>query len=199
MKKSFLLQPADRFSNLIRPHVRSLYESAFKLTGSRDDAEDIVQEMLVKLYPKIKELEELRDPKPWLQKVLYRQFIDFRRKKLRNPATPNQTVDDAGNTDAIDAMDNLEAKNKSPEAELIENRESARVLRALASLDDDVRALLVFNIMDGYTLEQLTTVFDVPIGTLKSRMHRAKALLKKRLSVEPFSLVHRDETGENEI
>lgn len=196
MKPLLLARSADRFNTLIRPHISSLYDAAFKLTGSQADAEDVVQDVLVKLFPRIAELEELRDPKPWLHKVLYRQFIDFRRKKLRNPITPNTYSVDSEQDNSGDPLDLLESPATTPEEDLIAQQQTDRVMNALDKLDDDIRALLVFNIMEGYTLDQLTTVFDVPVGTLKSRMHRAKALLKKTLSVEPFPAVDRGDTGD---
>ena len=73
------------FEALLQPHVAVLYRHAFRLTGNVSDAEDLVQDLLVKLYPRRRELTKIEKLRPWLFKVLYRLFIDQRRKASRNP------------------------------------------------------------------------------------------------------------------
>ena len=76
---------ATRFEELIRPHVMPLYEAAYRFLGNRSDAEDLVQDLLVKLYPRTDEMGAVRELRPWLMRVLYRQFIDSVRNRSRTP------------------------------------------------------------------------------------------------------------------
>jgi RNA polymerase sigma factor (sigma-70 family) len=163
---------AQRFDALVRPHVLSLYTAAYRLVGNREDAEDLVQEILIKLYPRTDELADLRDLWPWLLRVLYNQFVDRTRKQSR---TPQVVHDDEALTSIPDSM-------PTPEQIVADRDLSEKITIALDRLPHAHRALITMHVFGGHTLEELTKVFDVPVGTLKSRMHRAKASLKTSLA-----------------
>ena len=74
-----------QFERLIRPHLKRLYSLAYRFTGQRDDAEDLVQDLLLKLYPRLEEMQAIDKLSPWLSKVLYRQYVDQYRRKQRSP------------------------------------------------------------------------------------------------------------------
>ena len=82
--------PGDRqqaFTALVRPHLDRLYRLAFRLTGTREDAQDLVQDVMLKLYPQVDRLAGIDAPQTWLNRVLYNQFIDdqrrYRARRLR--------------------------------------------------------------------------------------------------------------------
>lgn len=166
---------ARQFDALVRPLIPALFDASYRLLGDRADAEDLVQDVLVKLYPRTAELLDLRDARPWLLKVLYRQFVDFTRQRARRPST---VYDDA----LAEAVPDPAA---GPEQQAADAQASARVEVALSQLSPDHRALVILHLIAGHTLEELTQVFDVPLGTLKSRLHRSKLSLKRQLGVEP--------------
>jgi RNA polymerase sigma factor (sigma-70 family) len=165
---------ARQFDELVRPQVAGLYAAAFRLVGNRADAEDLVQDLLVKLYPRTEELLGLRDLRQWLVKVLYRQFVDFTRQRSRRP----QTLHDE------EVLEAIRDPAAGPEQVAADRDTSAWVISALAELPPEHRALVTLHMVSGHTLEELTTVFEVPLGTLKSRLHRAKATLKQRLGLD---------------
>jgi RNA polymerase sigma factor (sigma-70 family) len=172
---SFLSPQARRFDALVRPHLSSLYAFALRLQGNPDDAQDLVQEVLTKLYPRTPELAAILDLKPWLQRVLYNQFIDATRRQQSRPAITSDAE-----------LDNVTAGPEADPAWQLAGGELAAALdRALAQLDPDQRALVALHLMDGRTLEDLTAVFGVPLGTLKSRLHRTRARLQRLLGMEP--------------
>lgn len=76
---------AEIFRGLVEPYTKTLYRAAWRLTGTPEDAEDLVQELLVRLYPKTKEMQKIEKLLPWLKKALYRLFIDEKRKHARRP------------------------------------------------------------------------------------------------------------------
>lgn len=182
---------AGLFEALVSPHVGALYQTAYKLCGSQADAEDIVQDTLVKLFPKTGELQAIRELRPWLVTVVYHQFVDHCRKQRRSPVSNGNRLD-CGDEDPLARLD---TPDPGPDQLLESARQSDRVLAVLNSLDRDARALVVLHLMEGFTLDELTSVFNVPLGTLKSRLHRVKAYLKKRLSVEPFGGGERETMG----
>lgn len=88
-------------------------------------------------------------------------------------------------------VDSLTGAELPPDKSHEKDRASDRVLQALNTLSPDQRALVVLHLIDGFTLEELTGVLDLPLGTIKSRLHRTKNRLKKVLELEPFAPVER--------
>lgn len=160
----------DVFEELVMPHMPSLYRLAFHYCGQQSDAEDLVQDLLIKLYPKTRELQKVERLRPWLAKSLYRMFIDNIRKAQRSPIeaceseTLAQMADTALHSDSTEKL------------VLVQNIE-----QALTQLNEDQRILVLMHDVENYTLNELQTILDTPVGTLKSRLHRARAKLRKLL------------------
>lgn len=171
---------ARRFDALVRPHVESMYRFAYRLLRDRDDAEDLVQDVLTKLYPRTVEMGRVEVLRPWLMRVVYRQFVDALRRRQRS-------VMDVTADGALDAVD----PGAGPEQQVVAQRAVERVQAALEALNEDQRLLVLLHLVDGYSLPELAATLDVPIGTLKSRLHRAKAHLKDQLGMEPFDVKER--------
>ena len=75
----------SRFEALLRPYLQPLFRTAFRFAGNVADAEDLVQDVLVKLYAKRQDLDKIEKLQPWLMKVLFRTFVDRKRKRDRAP------------------------------------------------------------------------------------------------------------------
>ena len=163
----------DVFRSLLAPHMDALFRAAWRLTGRADEAEDLVQELLVRLYPKTHQMRQVEQLRPWLKKALYRQFIDLERKKARRPENF---------LDASDfQMDDLQGEAPDPElmAQRAGNRQRLRA--ALQTLDPESRALVLMHLVEGYSLAELEETFQVSKQTLKTRLRRSKNQLKKFL------------------
>ncbi|MDZ7749984.1 MAG: RNA polymerase sigma factor [Halofilum sp. (in: g-proteobacteria)] len=94
-----------RFERALRPHMDALRRLALRLTGSRDDAEDLVQELMAHLYPRLEKVMALEQPRPWLTRVLYRLFVDGWRRRRANPVSDGEFDPDAGAGDPDDVPD----------------------------------------------------------------------------------------------
>lgn len=174
---------ASKFEDLLRPHVEHLYRLAWRFTGSAPDAEDLVQDVLLKLYPRTEELADIEQLRPWLVRVLYHQYVDLVRQKARSPiADPAPRSEDDG-----DPLDGLLAVQDGPEEHAERGERHEHILRALAQLNPDQRAVVTMHDIEGYSLEELETILETPLGTLKSRLHRARDRLRVLLTMEPFS------------
>jgi RNA polymerase sigma-70 factor (ECF subfamily) len=166
-------KPADRFEGLLRPHIDTMYRFAFRLCGSRDDAEELVQSFLTRIYPKFEKIEKLS---PWLCRGLYNLYVDgYRRQQRENTIFDFDEMIDEASEDTDTTL--IRASN----VEL-----SSRIESALEILNPDQRMVVLLHDSEGYTLEELSEILQVPLGTLKSRLNRAHARLKKILSMEPF-------------
>jgi len=148
-----------------------LYRLAYRFSGRRENAEDLVQELLVRMYPRVNELRGLEKPGPWLAKSLYHLFIDETRRENRAPIS---LLDDA----AMEVED-LACVNAGPERDLHKERWLEQVERAVYRLNPDQRSLVAMHDMEGYSLPELAEMLDTPVGTLKSRLHRARSRLKE--------------------
>lgn len=163
----------NEFVALVRPYVEGMYRLAYRFCGCREDAEDLVQDVLVKLYPRSHELRDIDNLQSWLATVLYRQFVDRTRHVNRSPVQLSEDGDTPLSAE-------VEPANQ-PEVLLLNHEAIDRVQEALIQLNEDQRVLVILHDVEGYKLTELQEMLDIPIGTLKSRLHRAREQLKKLL------------------
>jgi RNA polymerase sigma factor (sigma-70 family) len=158
-----------RFEAIVAPHFDALYRTAYRLTRSRDDAEDLVQDVCLRAYGRIAELEDVADARAWLMRVQYRLFIDGRRRRQRSPL---RAVADGANLDAF------AADGPGPDDLAEQNRIERRVEAAWHGLEPDQRALLALHV-EGHSLSELEAITGVSKNALSARLHRARARLAK--------------------
>ncbi len=167
----------DRFESLLKPFIPYLYQLAWRFSGNQADAEDLVQDLLSKLYPRLNELEKVENLRAWLAKVLYRQYVDQLRLHSR---TPVKLADTGMNSDEDEENIPVSIKPEQEQAQLI-----AQIERLLPQLNEDQRLLLILHDVEGYTLKEIQAMTETPVGTLKSRLNRARKKLRELM--EPFS------------
>lgn len=172
---------AAEFERLIREHIPALYRSAYRWTGTVEQAEDLVQDLLIRLYPRLEELRALDQVKPWAMRVMYRIFIDQLRRQrnspvqfgLESPADEDGEQDQAGlNEDEV------------PETLVERQLTQERIALAWARLSEEHRIVLSMHDIEEYSLVEIAAMTDTPVGTLKSRVHRARAKLRDLLKGE---------------
>ena len=163
------------FERLVRPHFDRLYRLAWRLTGARAEAEDLFQELLVKAFTKLDDLVELDEPGSWLCKVMYNLFIDERRRYTRRRM---HTVDEGSLPG--EGLAGLPAAD-DPAHDRVREEKLKRLDRALAQLSDEHRIVVLLHDTEGYKLKEIQELTGTPVGTIKSRLHRARARLKEIL------------------
>ena len=168
---------AERFAALIEPHFASLYRSAFRLSRSVADAEDLVQEVCVRAFPRLEELERIDHVGHWFYCVMYRVFVDSRRRYERTHVRPLSGIDE----------ETLPSDISGPEEQADRDAETGRLERAWSHLSEEQRALLTLHEVEGYSLAQMTAITGLKEGTLKSKLHRARVKLGR--------LMRREEMG----
>lgn len=163
----------------MRQHVPALYRSAYRWTGSQERAEDLVQELLVRLFPMLDDLRRLEQVRPWAIRVMYRIFVDQVRRERSSPVEFGRfhvtgTDDDTDEDEAIDA---------TADPEILADRElvQERIIEAWTHLPSEHRVVLAMHDVEGYTLADISTLTDTAVGTIKSRLHRARARLRELL------------------
>lgn len=177
--------PVERFAALVQPHYEVLYRTAYRLTRSTHDAEDLAQEVCVRAYPRLDELETLEQPRGWLLRVMYRLFIDWSRRYERTHVASLETIDVSG----------VASEEPGP-SEAAEWSMTGRHLdRAWQRLDHEQRALLALHDVEGHSLAELMELTGIKEGTLKSRLHRARVRLGKMLRHEQEESAARRRAG----
>jgi RNA polymerase sigma-70 factor (ECF subfamily) len=173
---------AAEFERLMREHVPALYRSAYRWTGTADRAEDLVQQLLVRLFPRLAELRELDRLRPWALRVMYRIFVDGVRRERASPVQFG--VEAAADGEATNEDEAWVDSGPGP-AELVERElTQERLVRAWERLGEDHRVVLSLHDIEDYSLPELAQIMDIPLGTLKSRLHRARARLRELLAAE---------------
>ncbi len=166
----------ETFTQLLRPHLDRLYRFAYRLTGSKAEAEDLFQDVLLKLFGKLDDLVQIAEPGSWISRVLYNHFIDNRRRFARQRLL---SVDEGklppGGVDSLPGGD-------SPEHDVQRLENIIRLEKALAELSEKHRLVILLHDTEGYKLKEIQAITGDPVGTIKSRLHRARARLRVLLS-----------------
>jgi RNA polymerase sigma-70 factor (ECF subfamily) len=183
------------FSDLLRPHLPALYRLAFRFTGRQFEAEDLVQELLTRLYARAERLTEVDSLRPWLARALYNLHVDQRRHLARTPQGHlQQPADDAADAEAFPAQQDPSA---NPAFSIEMERLQQGLGEAVAELSDEHRAVVILHDVEGYELHETAAILGVALGTVKSRLHRAHGRLRERLrqrNLVPSNVVLRDES-----
>ncbi len=175
---------SGRFETVVRPHFDALYRAAMRLTRSRTDAEDLVQEVCLRAFSALDRLERLEYPLGWLLRVQYRIFVDAARRRLRSPfvATANAAEADL----ALSTDPSLE---EFAEASLMRRR----LTRVWPELEPEQRALLALH-AEGYTLAELEAMTGLSKNVVGVRLHRARARLGRLMKDESAGALRLAET-----
>jgi RNA polymerase sigma-70 factor (ECF subfamily) len=163
------------FERLVRPHFDRLFRLAWRLCGSKAEAEDLFQELLIKAFGKLDDLVEIDEPAPWLCRVMYNLFIDERRRFARRHL---HTVEEGHLPgDGLDGIPG--AEDPARDSERIEQLK--HLDSALAQLSAEHRLVVLLHDTEGYKLSEIQELTGTPVGTIKSRLHRARLRLREIL------------------
>ncbi len=180
------------FERELLPHVDALTTFAYHLTYNEEDAKDLVQETFLKAYRAIQSYVEGTNAKAWLFKILKNAYINQYRKKSRRPAKVDfeefigyQDKDEGSSV----------AEYQDLRMEIFENLLGDEVTVAINSLPIDFRTVILLCDVEGFTYEEIAKIIDIPIGTVRSRLHRARNMLKEKLKRYAESLGYEDKRG----
>ena len=165
------------FNEELFPHLEALKTFAFHLTYNDQDAEDLVQETYLKAHKFIDRYVEGTNAKAWLFKILKNAYINEYRKKSKRPTK----------VDYEDIVTYQDSEDGQPQGlpdlreDLFKDRMGDEVTIALNSLPVDFRTVILLCDIEEFTYEEISKIIDVPIGTVRSRLFRARNMLKEKL------------------
>lgn len=171
------LEKGKIFEKEFLPHIDSMYNFAYRLTFDEDDAKDLVQETYLKAFRFINSFEQGTNAKAWLFRILKNSFINDFRKKSKEPSKVDyQEVETYYNSEDTDVSVTTDLR-----VETIQDMIGDEISNALNSLAVDFRTVIILCDLEGFTYEEMAKILDIPIGTVRSRLHRARNLLKEKL------------------
>ena len=162
------------FDDEALPHLDALYRVALRLTGDPSQAEDLVQDTMLKAYRAWRQYRPGTNAKGWLLTILRNTFInDYRRRKLEPVAMDLEAIEPHALYRAVEQSD--------PEGAFFSQIVDAKVLEAVDALPPEFREVLVLSDMEGMRYAEIAEALQVPVGTVKSRLFRARRLLQSAL------------------
>src|SRR5690554_4841711 len=191
MSKLTNREKEDIFERELLPNIDALHTFAYHLTFHEDDAKDLVQETFLKAYRALDSYKPGTNAKAWLFKILKNAYINQYRKKVRRPAQVDYEdyigYQDREDQASVDFMDLRE--------ELFDNLIGDEVTSAVNSLPVDFRAVILLCDVEDFTYEEIAKIIDIPIGTVRSRLYRARNMLKEKLASYARRMGYEDKRG----
>ena len=160
------------------PHMDALYRTALRMTKNETDAEDLVQEAFVKAYRFWDKFETGSNCRAWLFKIMTNIFINDYRSKSRSPMSVN--MDDIDDNFLFGQLATI-GPGDDPEKQLFAKIFDDDVKKAIEELPDDFRLVVVLSFLEGFSYQEIAEIADLQLGTVKSRLHRGRKLLQKKL------------------
>lgn len=168
------------FGQLVHKYQDRLFNAILRMCGNRDDAEELCQETFVKALESLGRFREDSGFYTWLFRIGMNLTISHRRRGGR---VKFHSLEPAGQDDGTSRSAAVLADQRGldPAEEVARNDADRRVLEALAELAEDFRAVVILRDIEDMDYEQISRVLDVPVGTVKSRLYRARCMLHEKL------------------
>jgi RNA polymerase sigma-70 factor (ECF subfamily) len=178
-EKESLAERTARFEKDALVFTSQLYSAALRYTKNAHDAQDLVQDTYAKAFTSFHQFEPGTNLKAWLYRILTTTFINNYRKDQRRPLISGSELEDWQIADASSHTSNL---GKSAEDEVLENIADKDVKDALAAMPEEFRMAVYLSDVEGFSYKEIAEIMEVPTGTVMSRLHRGRKLLKESLS-----------------
>ncbi|OEK03515.1 RNA polymerase subunit sigma [Roseivirga sp. 4D4] len=171
-------EKTEIFDKEFMPHVDSMYNFGYRLTFDEDDAKDLVQDTYLKAFRFINSFQRGTNAKAWLFRILKNSFINEFRKKSKQPSKVDYNeVEQFYNSD--DAGESITTDLR---VETVQHMIGDEISGALNGIPVDFRTVIILSDLEGFTYEEMSKILDIPIGTVRSRLHRARNMLKEKLA-----------------
>ncbi|MCB8933499.1 MAG: sigma-70 family RNA polymerase sigma factor [Fimbriimonadaceae bacterium] len=171
---------AIRFESLLAPVFDTAYRVAFRMTRNADDAADLVQESVLRAYRGLHTFEEGSNFRAWFLRILTNTYIRLSgRKRVENEAA---SFDESPELLLFAEYQKAEEAGPDPAQSLFDKIDTQHVLDALDSLPPEFAEATTLALIDDLSYQEIAEVLECPIGTVRSRIHRGRALLQRRLA-----------------
>ncbi len=167
----------DSFETLIKDYKKVAYNIALKYLRNKEDAEDVSQESLIKVFKNINKFNMNSSFKTWMYRIVVNSCLDFKRKKKEKTVS----VDQPFHSGYDEFYMELEDEKSSPEEIVDRKLTSEMVMDAIEKLDDDFKSIIILRDINDFTYDEISRILTCNIGTVKSRISRGRQKLKEIL------------------
>lgn len=169
----------DAFENLVRKYQDRVFNTCWRIAGNLEDARDLTQDAFLKAYESIGGFRGQSGFYTWVFRIAVNLSLSHRRKSARRKTASLDAVPDGSQVESL--AKRLTARQEDPERGARDADRRARVAAALSALDDDHRAMIVLRDMEGFDYREIAEILELPEGTVKSRLFRARQALRELL------------------
>lgn len=170
----------ERFEREALPLLDSLYAGALRMTRNPADAEDLVQETMLRAYRAFDSFEPGTNLKAWLFRIMTNAYINTYRKRQREPQ--RVSADEIEDFDLYQELkDHGTGFDETPERIVLDRLVDSDILEAIDDLPEQFRMAVVLSDIEGFSYAEMAEIMDVPMGTVMSRLHRGRKALQRRL------------------
>jgi len=168
----------DAFEQLILQYERRVYTIAYKYMGNHEDASDMAQEAIIKAYQSIGSFRGDAAFGTWLGKITANQCLDELRKRKKQQTT---SLEDTLELEEGSVKKEIESPAATPEEQAIRQETASYMQMLISELKEEYRAVVILRELEGYSYEEIADILSCSLGTVKSRISRARLYLKERI------------------
>jgi RNA polymerase sigma-70 factor (ECF subfamily) len=177
MSKTYSNKKYEEFNTEAVPHMDILYNYALHMTGNSDDAHDLVQETYMKAFRFWDKYEKGTNIRAWLFRIMKNSYINRYRKETKEP----ETVDYEDISNFYNSIRDHQTDKNDLQEKIFGGLLDDDVARAIETLPEDFRTVIILADIEGMSYDEIAEFIDCPVGTVRSRLHRARKMLKVKL------------------
>ncbi|RKQ29054.1 RNA polymerase sigma factor SigW [Oceanobacillus halophilus] len=165
------------YSEVVNVYQHKIYQHCYRMLGNKHEAEDMAQEAFIRAYVNIDSFDERKKFSTWLYRIATNVTIDRIRKRK-----PDYYLDaEVKGTDGLDMYSQLSTDDPLPNEE-VESLELQRYIHSeISKLPPKYRSIIILRYLEEFSLQEISSILDIPLGTVKTRIHRGREALRKRL------------------
>ena len=167
------------FSNLVEPHLPSLFSTALRMTHNKTDAEDLVQDTLFKAFRALEQFQENTNFRAWIFRIMVNTFITGYRKAVKQPQ--KISYDDMEEFFLYKRLDEQIELQETSKEDFLDNFFDDDIKEALENLPYQFRLVVLLCDVEGFSYNEIASIIDTPLGTVMSRLYRGRKLLQRYL------------------
>ena len=176
--KQVLKGDQNAYADIVNLYQHKLYQICYRMLSNKQEAEDIAQEAFVRAYINLHSYDQKRKFSTWLYRIATNLCIDRIRKKK-----PDYYLDaQVPGTDGLDMYSQIASDEKLPEETVEQMELQERIQYEISRLPDKYRSVIVLKYIEELSLQEISEILDMPLGTVKTRIHRGREALRKQLN-----------------
>ena len=176
--KQVLKGDQNAYADIVNLYQHKLYQVCYRMLGNKQEAEDIAQEAFIRAYINLHSYDQNRKFSTWLYRIATNLCIDRIRKKK-----PDYYLDaEVAGTDGLDMYSQIAAEDPLPDEAVEQMELQDRIQYEISRLPDKYRSVIVLKYIEELSLQEISEILDMPLGTVKTRIHRGREALRKQLN-----------------